>query len=251
MTTGALLFAFDSEVKYTDLARICATRIKKFLDIPVSLITDVKTEHDVFDKQIIVEKPNSTNRHEKRSWYNFGRNSAFNYTPYERTLLVDTDYMVNNNYLKILLDSALPLLAHKTVQPIFKNKNYIEKFGTKNTEMWWATVVIFDKSAFCQDVFDVWKMVEQHYVHYANIFGFDPRKFRNDFALSISLLLCNGNTIPSQCNIPWPLYNVDKEIKVDYDGKKWWLEHTTRRIGVTNTDLHIMGKKSLENLYEL
>ena len=57
-------------------------------------------------------------------------------------------------------------------------------------------------------------MVEKNYHHYANIFGFDPRKFRNDFALSIALLLANGNTIPTQCDIPWPLFNVDPDIKV-------------------------------------
>ena len=116
--------------------------------------------------------------------------------------------------------------------------------------MWWATLVIFDRTDFVRDVFDVWKMVENNYYHYANLFGFDARQFRNDFALSIALLLCNGNTIADQCNIPWPLFNVDKEIQVDFDGK-WWLKHTTRRMCIQNTDLHIMGKQSLEKLNDL
>lgn len=250
MNNGALLYAFDSEVSYTKLAIKCAKRIKKYLDIPVSLVSDKKVDVDLFDKQIIVDKPTTTNRHEKRTWYNAGRSSAFDHSPYDKTLLVDTDYMINSNSLLSLFESSQPLLAYKTVQPIFKNKKHVEKFGTKNTVMWWATLVIFDRTSFVSDVFDVWKMVEKNYYHYANLFGFDARQFRNDFALSIALLLCNGNTIPDQCNIPWPLYNVDKEIKVDYNGQ-WWLEHTTRRMCLKNTDLHIMGKQSLEQLNDL
>ena len=254
MNTGALLFAFDSEIKYTKLAIECAKRIQQYLDIPVSLVTDIKLETDIFDQQIIVDKPSDKNKKynfatgKPSAWYNFGRNCAIDHTPYDRTLLVDTDYMLNSANLLTMLESTQPFLAHKSVQGVFKNKKYTEKFGVKNTQMWWATVVIFDKSDFCKDVFDVWKMVEQNYHHYANIFGFDPRKFRNDFALSISLLLCNGNTIPTQCDIPWPLFNVDPEDKVEYNGK-WWIEHTTRRICIEHHDLHIMNKPYLETLY--
>jgi hypothetical protein len=255
MTVGALLFAFDSEIKYTKLAVECATRIKKYLDIPVSLVTDINLETDVFDQQIIVDKPSDKNKKYhfdlggSSAWYNFGRNCAIDHTPYDRTLLVDTDYMVNSADLSPMLECEQPFLAHRSVQEVFKNKKRIDRFGTKNTQMWWATVIIFDKSTFSQDVFAVWKMVEQNYHHYSNIFGFDSRKFRNDFALSISLLLCNGNTIPTQCDIPWPLFNVDPDIKVELLDNKWWIEHTTRRICMEHHDLHVMGKTYLENLY--
>lgn len=250
MNKGALLYAFDSKVKYTKLAIKCAKRIKKYLKLPVSIVTDTKVDSDIFDNTIIVPKPITNNRHERRTWYNADRSSAFDYSPYDKTLLVDTDYMVNGTTLLPLFDSAQPLLAYKTVQPIFKSKRHVEKFGTKNTVMWWATLVIFDRTNFVRDVFDIWKMVENNYYHYANLFGFDARQFRNDFALSIALLLCNGNTIADQCNIPWPLFNVDKEIQVDFDGK-WWLKHTTRCMCIQNTDLHIMGKQSLEKLNDL
>ena len=249
MTTGALLFAFDSKVKYTLLANECAKRIKKYLKIPVSLVTDVELDTDFYDKQIIVSKPSNKNRHQSRVWYNGGRSHAIDHSPYQKTLLLDTDYMLNSNNLATLFESPQPFFAHKTGHPVFRNKQ-IEKFGNKNTYMWWATVVIFDKSQFSKDVFDAWKMVEQNYQHYANIFEFDARQFRNDFALSIALLLCNGNTTPDQCDIPWPLFNVEPQIKVEYN-KKWWLQHTTRRICVESTDLHLMGKEYLEKLYAL
>jgi hypothetical protein len=120
--------------------------------------------------------------------------------------------------------------------------------------MWWATVVIFDRNSnFTQDVFDVWKMVEQNYQHYANLFGFKSKQYRNDYALSIALLLCNGNVHPQQCELPWPLLNVDTEVEVSNINNTWWIEYTNanrkKKICVKNHDLHIMCKSYLEKMY--
>ena len=57
MTKGALLFAFDSEINYTKLAVECAKRIKQYLGLPSTLITDRKLDIDIFDQQIIIPKP--------------------------------------------------------------------------------------------------------------------------------------------------------------------------------------------------
>src|SRR5210317_2000311 len=105
MTVGALLFAFDSEIKYTKLAVECAKRIKQYLGLPSTLITDRKLDTDIFDQQIIVAKPENTNKrfwHDTErttTWYNFGRHNAIDVTPYDRTLLLDIDYIVNSNTL--------------------------------------------------------------------------------------------------------------------------------------------------------
>jgi len=41
MTTGALIFAFDTEhTRYLDMAAYCAERVKDFLDIPVAVVTN-------------------------------------------------------------------------------------------------------------------------------------------------------------------------------------------------------------------
>ena len=183
------------------------------------------------------------------AWYNAGRSRAIELTPYDRTLLVDIDYMLNSCVIKTLLGSDQPFFAHNIVQPIEKNCKITEKFGQRKTPMWWATVIVFDKSEFSQDVFKMWQMVEENYQHYANVFEFDPRKFRNDFALSIALLVANGNTHPEQCNIPWPLVNIDPKIKVTLEDDKWWITDTTHHFYLRNQDLHVMGKSYLENLY--
>lgn len=255
MTIGALLYAFDSDIKYTKIAIECAERIRKYLEIPVTLVTDVPLENNIFDKVVTVAKPADKNfkywqdTEKTTVWYNAGRSRAIELTPYDRTLLIDIDYMINSNVLKNLLKSSQPFFAHNTVQPIEKNRTLVENFGLRNTPMWWATVVVFDKSEFSRDVFQIWQMVETNYQHYANVFEFDARKFRNDFALSIALLVANGNTIPEQCNIPWPLVNIDSKIKVTLEDEKWWIVDTTRHFYLRNQDLHVMGKSYLETLY--
>jgi len=262
MTVGALIFAFDSEISYTRLAVECASRVKKHLDIPVTLVTDKHIDTDVFDQQIIVERGADTNRRffidrqSSTTWYNFGRYRALELSPYTRTLLVDSDYMINNDALLPFLTSSQPFLCHRSVQSVHHAKSRIEKFGTKNTHMWWATVVVFDKStSFTQDVFTVWKMVEENYKHYAELFGFNVKQFRNDYALSIALLLCNGNLHPTQCEIPWPLLNVDTDVKVSYMDNTWWIEYKeknkNKKICVKNNDLHVMCKSYLEELYAI
>jgi hypothetical protein len=72
-------------------------------------------------------------------------------------------------------------------------------------------------------------------------------------------LLCNGNTIPTQCEIPWPLFNVEPDIKVSKVNDTWWMEYNMyergeirpKKISVTNHDLHILGKSYLEKIYAL
>ena len=265
MTVGALLFAFDSEIKYTKLAVECAKRIKQYLDIPVTLVTNIKLDTDIFENQILVTKPDGKNKRywtdtgEVTSWYNFGRNSAIDLTPYDRTLLIDIDYIVNSDSLRSLLNCTQPFLCHQYVHNADLSKCQIITLGSKNTQMWWATVVVFDKSTFSQDVFDCWKMVEQNYKHYANLFGFDYNNFRNDFALSIALLLANGNTIPDQCDIPWPLLTADADIPVTYKDNTWWIEYKVhergklipKKISLKNQDIHVIGKSYLEKIYEL
>lgn len=262
MNTGALIFAFDSEISYTRLAMECASRVNKYLDIPVTLVTDKPVDSDVFEKQIVVERGANTNRRffidrqASTTWFNFGRYQAMELSPYTRTLLLDSDYMINNNTLAPLITSSQPFLCHKSVHSIHHAKSRIEKFGTKNTNMYWATVVIFDKtSSFTQDVFTVWKMVQENYKHYAELFGFNAKQFRNDYALSIALLLCNGNQYLNTCEIPWPLLNVDTDMKVKHTNNIWWIEYQeknkNKKICVKNNDLHIMCKSYLEELYAI
>lgn len=265
MTTGALLYAFDGDICYTKFAVACAQRIRDYLDIPVSLVTDNSIKDSVFDQVIELESQESRNRRwwadtdTSTSWLNHSRCRAYELSPYNRTLLLDVDYIVNSSILKNLLDIPIAFLAHKTVKSIQLPETRHQTFGTKNTDMWWATVVIFDKSLFSKNVFDVWKMVDHNYHYYADFFGFERAQFRNDYALSIALMVANGGFIPEQCQIPWPLMNVDPDVAIYRNGDYYDVfynimeqsQKKAKRLEIKNQDIHVMGKSYLEQLYAL
>ena len=265
MTTGALLYAFDGEICYTKFAVACAQRIRQYLDIPVTLVTDGQVNDSVFEQVIQVESQPSRNRRwwadteTSTTWKNFSRSTAFDLSYYDKTLLVDVDYVVNSTYLKKLLVTKNSFWAHNTVRSVHLPEVRQQKFGTKNTDMWWATVVVFDRSNFSKDVFSLWKMVENNYRYYADFFGFDAQQFRNDYALSIALLVANGGTMPTYCSIPWPLLNVDPEVAVIKNLKDYQILYAAmkqgqkkyRQILTKEQDLHVMGKSYLEQVYAL
>ena len=115
MTTGALIFAQNTVgVDYVKLALFAARRVKEHLKIPVSLATDsfdwlkFYPDHtEVFDQ--IIPIVGNTNQLKKfydgtlafktAEWKNLTRYQAYDITPYDRTLVLDSDYIINSDTL--------------------------------------------------------------------------------------------------------------------------------------------------------
>lgn len=64
--------------------------------------------------------------------------------------------------------------------------------AAKSIPMRWATVLYFGKGSSA--LFDAAKIVRDHYPYYANLLGFSPKQFRNDYVFSIANWIIN----PSQ-----------------------------------------------------
>ena len=249
MTTGALIYATDGDIEYTKIARECARRVEHYLGIPSTIVSgnDTVTGNRCWadcDKPV--------------TWRNSGRCNAWHDSLYDRTLLIDADYWIASDCLNSVLRSNGHFYAHNSRMYINERSGKIETFGTLKTPMWWATVCVFDRSDFSQDVFSAWQMIQDNYNHYANLFQFTRKPFRNDYALSMALLLVNGGEYPD-CAIPWTLINVPDSCNIDLENDKWTLEysvyendeHKPKRITVKDQDLHIMGKRNLEKLLDL
>jgi len=249
MSTGAIIYAADGDIQYTRIAQECSKRVELYLNIPATIVKGDST---------ITGKRSWADCNAPVDWRNSGRCKAMQDSPYDRTLLLDADYWIDSDCLKSVLYSDGHFYAHDTRMYINEQEPKRETFGTLKTPMWWATVCVFDRSEFSQDVFSAWQMIEQNYLHYANLFQFTRKPFRNDHALSMALLLANGGEYPD-CAIPWPLINVPDSCDIDLANNKWTLgytvyendQHKHKRITVKNQDLHIMGKRNLERLIEL
>ncbi len=120
MTRGVLIFAHNSpNVDYGLMAVIAGGLAKKNLSVPVSLVTDLGTVNwleesgmiskarEVFDKIIEVERPytkNVRNLHDGFEskvipFVNTNRYSVWELSPYDQTLLIDSDYLIFSNVL--------------------------------------------------------------------------------------------------------------------------------------------------------
>lgn len=259
MTAGILLFAHGlGTVDYGSMAIECARRLKQFVDLPVSVVTDLDINDDVFDSVITHSARSGGLRHwpgtdTTQQWFNVGRSDAFDLSPYDTTILIDSDFLVNSSQLELLVQDTRPFLCHRSHVNLPDAAVQYTPVGKTRTPMAWATVVKFDRSDFSRDVFDIWKMVETNYAHYAAMFGFTSRPFRNDYALTLALLLISGNEVCDEVEIKWPLINVTTGHDVVINGSQIEITYQTmvdqelkrKRISVQGQDVHMMDKRYL------
>ena len=168
MTTGALIFAFNNEaIDYEAMAQWSAENIKRHLGIPTRIITN---------KDISVTGSNSRwfdDYNSTVTWHNESRTDAYSLSPWDRTLVLDADYVVASDQLKLLLNLDQDFLAHRWAYDItgtstFDDQNY---FGTHRMPMWWATVMMFNRSKTAELIFDSMAMIKAHWRHYRRLYN--------------------------------------------------------------------------------
>jgi hypothetical protein len=262
MTTGALIFAFNNEhTDYVGMAAWSADRIRRYLNIPVAVITDCTDSSKLikFDQVILSSPASGGTRYfddykETVTWYNASRTDAYSLTPWDQTLLLDADYVVCGDELKLVLASPQDFMCHRlawdiTAQDYFEGLN---RFGQHKMPMWWATVMMFRKSNTSQYIFDCMNMIKQNWKHYKDLYHITGSHYRNDYALSIALGIVSGHTLKVD-NIPWNLASILPEHEVtqigqDYFEIKYQDHGTMKRTTWHSMDFHAMGKKHLGDI---
>jgi hypothetical protein len=247
MNRGVLLFAFNNGViDYYKMAVLTAIRVNKFLKLPVSVVTDIKsvTSDYVFDN-IIYTNADASNYRAKDIWINKGRYQAFDMTPYDETILLDTDYLINSDKLLKLFELQSDFVCHKDVRFAFE-KESIESFGKYSPPLLWATVIRFNKTERVNTIFNLMQMVQKNYEHYSQVYDFQPAIFRNDYALSIALHIVNGHVENEEDYIPWKLFHCGKkDIIFKNDDESFSIKNYSDKatfITCKDCDIHMLGK---------
>jgi hypothetical protein len=243
MTTGALIFARNNEhIDYVSMARWSACNIERHLGIPTHIVTDDSA-------------PATNARHFTDvgavTWHNLNRMDAYGSTPWDRTLVLDADYVVASNQLQSVLEADQDFLAHRWAYDVTGCNTFegLNSFGNNHMPMWWATVMMFRKSKPAELIFDSMKMIRDNWTHYRKLYKNTNATYRNDHALSIALGMVNGHTLDHP-GIPWALASLTPEHKltqlgpdhyrVDFantENKPRWIE--------LRQDFHAMGKQQL------
>ena len=265
MSRGALLFAFNSpKFNYYEMAVYAAKRINHFLGLPVTIVTDEssipKTLTYDFDNTIVVS-PDKTNIRDHAVWINKGRYQAYDLSPYDETLLLDTDYMVNSDTLLKTFELPTDFACHDTTSFLMHPGVPQEVLSVYSYKTLWATVVMFRKTLRAKQIFECLEMVQKNYDHYANIHSFIGGIYRNDYALTLALRIANGHADRPEDIIPWNLVhvgkntsvykNTDVELEAEYTVMfDNWQRGKIRKeyTIVKDTDFHVMNK---DNFMEL
>lgn len=280
MTKGALLIARNNgNLDYVKQADFLAKRIIKYLDIPVSIVTDsvdyLKSNFDskIFDNIISVEYIDDNNRRNyfdgsltKKilSFKNFNRYEAYNLTPYDQTLLLDTDYIINNDKLKNCFDSTADLMLFKESKDLSSTRDLDEfqKISDSGIDFYWATVVYFKKTLKNQIFFDLVSHIKENWEFYRKRYYISESLFRNDYAFSIAIHILNNfkNNPSIEIVSPLPIkhvYTLDKDLLLDIKNdsmkflvqKKDYLGEYTA-VTTNKINVHVMNKFSLERIID-
>ena len=262
MTTGALIFAFNNEqTDYLSMAAWSAKNIHRHLGIPVAVVTDYENPLGDFDYVINAQAQSGGQRYfsdydTNVTWHNTNRMDAYTLSPWDQTLVLDADYVVASDQLRTVLKSQQNFLCYRWANDVtglqtFEDLNY---FGNHRMPMWWATVMMFRRSASTELLFDTMQKVRDNWTHYRNLYKNPVSTYRNDHALSIALNTLNGHTLCVD-EIPGTLASLTPEhrltqlspdtYRVDFktsDNKARWV--------TIGQDFHAMGKQQLGAIVE-
>jgi len=253
MTRGVIMFAHQNgSIDYEKLARLNEKLVKKFLDVPVHIVTgEHKTENSrtfrFADTDIRVP------------WHNTTRMNVYDLSPFDQTLLLDVDYFIMSDNLNFVWDTPSDFLCPNKAYDVTGTGSFDnDKMLSFNSfAMRWCTCVYFTKSPFAEQVFKMMAEIKDNYLYYSHLFNFKPSPYRNDFALSIALQVLSGYQDQSH-HFHFPLASLStdeiiQEVRSDGTIKFMYDDYTNghrKGVGtVKGLDLHIMNKKQIFDHY--
>jgi hypothetical protein len=277
MSRGVLLIANNNdEIDYIFQACYSAKRIKKHLNIPVSLITDspelfnttYNSYQHLFDKIISYNENDIHSLRTYKDGYGYskilefknkGRSIAYDLSPYDETILLDTDIVIFNNVYLNCFNQKHNLLMYRSATDLspFRTTTEFERIVDSGIDFYWATCVFFRKTPETQIFFELTKHIQENWDHYRIIYGITSNLFRNDFVFSIAAHTLNG--FGSETKISeFPgklLFTTDRDevVSLDDNSVTFLLPDSSNadkmvasRIEYTN--VHIMNKYSFDRI---
>ena len=249
---GVVFFAFNTnEIDYVKIADTSARLVERYLNLPITLITDAQSDPKYnYDRVVRVEYTgnNFRNDHiskEVKQWKNHGRYTAYEHSPYDNTLLIDTDYLVlDDSLLKLMeLDYDYRIMEHSNSSA----ETMPTRMGMVSLPYLWATVVMFRKSKRSELFFSLIGRIQRNWAYYKNLFMVDGTSYRNDYAFAMANLILDGYSLNSKNIIPWKMFTVVQEVvRIDANlNDKIIIRLKDFALTLPKHNVHIMDKNFL------
>jgi hypothetical protein len=275
MRQGIVIFAQNNaDIDYIKLSVFSARQAQKYLDLPISIITDSRgwleqscPDHP-FDQIIDVDYTLSAQRKnffdgaltsKTLEWKNFARNRAYDLTPYDTTLVIDSDYIINSSILKHAFNRDIPLQIYSNSMDLaeWRNTDEFTRINMFSIPFYWATAFIFEKNKVTKAFFDLVDHIKTNWNYYRMLYNIDAMLFRNDYAFSIAIHVMGGENFVTE--LPGAMtYTKDKDLLISMqDDKMQFLLEKKDYVGeyiaakIQGIDIHVMNKFSLSRYIDV
>jgi hypothetical protein len=249
---GVVVFAFNTAtVDYVAIADCSSRLTTQHLQLPITLITDHSADPKfAYDEIIRIDAiaGNVRNDLNNRSveWRNFGRYLAYQLSPYDETVLLDTDYLVLDHSISKLWSTEFDyqlMHVNRTAKGIDASV-----MGVNSLPFVWATVVLFRRSERARLFFDLIGRVQRNYSYYKQLYSIHETSYRNDYAFAIANIILNGYTVNALQGIPWSMFTVDEKIeRMTLADSQIRIHHRDYAIVVPRSNIHVMDKEYLQS----
>ena len=274
MKRGILIFAHNSrDIDYALMSLVSAKFAKANLQVPVSLVVDKFTvewmqtsniydlSKEIFDKIIEIEKPITQNIRVLNDGYtsktvpfvNSNRASVWDLTPYDRTLLIDSDFLIMSDRLNEYWNIEAGVMLSPSMKDVRGDRKGILDSWVSETgiPLYWATTVMFTKNNESKIFFDLVDVIRTNYNYFADLFRFNPKQYRNDISFSIAKHMLNGFENRGE-DLPSILTLLDKDLihSIDENQLRVYLNDSVSEdhvviASIKNLDVHVMNKQSI------
>jgi len=232
---GVVLFALNTPtVDYEHIAAQAARLISHTLNLPVTVVTETTTNQTNVRTGYLAGT----------AWYNLDRYRAYELSPYDETLLLDSDYLIlDNSLLKILDITDDYRMVTNNQSP---RQSMDGTMGVLSLNYVWATAIAFKKTPKTRQLFDLVGRIQRNYEYYRKLYHIRERNFRNDYAFAIADNIINGYT-PSQ-GIPWTMLTIDKSIKkLEIKNNNIIVREEETAHVIPKQNIHVMDKDYLQS----
>ena len=232
---GVVLFAFNTKlVNYVKIAQESARLITYTLNLPVTIVSDIGKMTDNY----------RTGYAHGTQWYNSDRYRAYEFSPYDETLLLDSDYLILDDSLLKIVDTISDYAV------MTNNRNFQMSMngdmGITSLNYVWATAVIFKKTTKSKLLFDLVGKIQRNYPYYRKLYNLREHNFRNDYAFAIADNIINGYI--NSPGIPWTMLTVDVPLKkIEIKNNKLIVREEELSHVVPRQNIHIMDKDYLQS----
>jgi hypothetical protein len=242
---GVLLFAFDTKINYVEIARRSAQLIRRTLDLPVALVTDTPVRSSEFNQVIVVD--NTLNNHkvgQPGAWRNGDRYRAYELSPWDETLLIDSDYlMLDSNLLKLFEQDFDYRIMSYNQTPAGEWKT---SMGNCSIPYLWATAILFRRTEKTRMLFELVGRIQRNYLYYLKLYHGNHNSFRNDYAFTIANNILNGYDLSMDQGIAWPMFTFNEIVKsISIKNNLITVKEKNKAHIIPRQNIHVMDKEYL------